>query len=46
LPPRVAALRRSSREIVDGDRPISRTPLPSTRSIAISSRSSKHKYRH
>src|SRR4051794_40012835 len=49
-PPRVAALRRSSREIVDGARPISRaisrTPLPSARSIAISSRSSKHRYRH
>ena len=50
LPPRVAALRRSSREIVDGDRPISRaisrTPLPSARNSAISSRSAKHRYRH
>src|SRR4051795_7327855 len=50
LPPRVAALRRNSREIVDGDRPISRaiarTPRPSARSRAISSRSAKHKYRH
>src|SRR3954451_23052894 len=50
LPPRVAALRRSSREIVDGERPISRaiarTPLPSARNRAISSRSAKHKYRH
>src|SRR3954463_15451575 len=49
LPPRVAALRRSSREIVDGERPssraIARTPLPSARSRAISSRSAKHKYR-
>src|SRR3954451_10181275 len=49
LPPRVAALRRSSREIVDGDLPISRaislTPLPSARSSAISSRSAKHRYR-
>src|SRR3954449_5022499 len=50
LPPRVAALRRSSREIVDGDRPISRaislTPLPSARNSAISSRSAKQRYRH
>jgi integrase-like protein len=50
LPPRVAALRRSSREIVDGDRPISRaislTPLPSARNNAISSRSAKQRYRH
>src|SRR3954468_2524591 len=50
LPPRVAALRRSSREIVDGERPLSRaiarTPSPSARSRAISSRSAKHKYRH
>src|SRR3954470_8364533 len=50
LPPRVAALRRSSREIVDGDRPISRaisrTPRPSARNSAISSRSAKHRYRH
>src|SRR3954451_15289646 len=42
LPPRVAALRRSSREIVDGERPISRaisrTPLPSACSMAMSSR--------
>src|SRR5215203_2620221 len=49
LPPRVAALHRSSREIVDGDRPISRpisrTPLPSARNTAISSRSAKHTYR-
>src|SRR3954454_3618325 len=50
LPHRVAALRRSSREIVDGDLPtsraISRTPLPSARNRAISSRSAKHRYRH
>src|SRR5215210_1350132 len=50
LPPRVAALRRSSREIVDGERSscraISRTPAPCARSNAISSRSSKHRYRH
>src|SRR4051794_21520812 len=50
VPPRVAAFLRSSREIVDGDRPISRaisrTPLPSARNTAISSRSAKHKYRH
>ena len=48
-PPRVAAFRRSSREIVDGDRPvrlaISRTPHPRTRKIAISSRSANDKYR-
>jgi len=50
LPPGVAALRRSSLEIVDGERSsrlaISRTPVPCARSNAISSRSSKHKYRH
>ncbi len=49
LPLRVAALRRSSLEIVDGDLPscraISRTPAPQTRSIAISSRSANDKYR-
>jgi hypothetical protein len=48
-PLRVAALRRSSREIVDGDRPswtaISRTPDPPARSIAISSRSVNDRYR-
>jgi hypothetical protein len=45
----VAALRRSSREIVDGDRPncraISRTPQPVARNSAISSRSANDKYR-
>src|SRR5215218_10120329 len=50
LPPLVAAFLRSSLEIVDGDRPISRaisrTPLPSARNRAISSRSAKHRYRH
>ena len=48
-PPRVAALRRSSREIVDGDRPsclaISRTPSPRARASAICSRSAKARYR-
>ena len=48
-PPRVAAFRRSSREIVDGDRltrlAISRTPHPRARKIAISSRSANDKYR-
>ena len=47
FPPRVAALRRSSREIVEGSRPIlraiSRTPTCLARSSAISSRSSKDK---
>ena len=42
-PPRVAALRRSSREIVDGDRPTRRaiwqTPQPWALRTAISSRS-------
>jgi len=42
-------LRRSSREIVDGERPscraISRTPEPVARRIAISSRSANDKYR-
>jgi hypothetical protein len=45
LPHRVAALRRSSREIVDGARPkrraTSRTPRPPARPSAISSRSAK-----
>jgi Metallo-beta-lactamase superfamily len=45
----VDALRRSSREIVDGDRPtrraISRTPSPCARKIAISSRSANDRYR-
>src|SRR4051794_6220872 len=49
LPPRVAALRRNSREIVDGDRPsrraVSRTPTPCALKIAISSRSANDKYR-
>ncbi len=48
-PLRVAALRRSSREIVDGERPIrratSRTPIPRARRSAISSRSPNDKYR-
>jgi hypothetical protein len=43
-------LRRNSLEIVDGERSsrraISRTPAPCARSTAISSGSSKHKYRH
>jgi hypothetical protein len=47
--PRVPALRRSSREIVDGARPvrfaISRTPHPPARKIAISSRSANDKCR-
>jgi hypothetical protein len=47
---RAAALRRSSREIVDGERSsclaISYTRAPCARSSAISSRSSKHKYLH
>jgi hypothetical protein len=47
FPPRVAALRRSSLEIVDGDRPtrraISRTPAPCALSSAISSRSANDK---
>jgi hypothetical protein len=42
-PPRVAALRLSSREIVEAARPswraISRTPFPRARASAISSRS-------
>jgi hypothetical protein len=42
-------LRRSSREIVDGDRPnrlaVSRTPIPWALRIAISSRSENDKYR-
>jgi putative transposase len=49
FPLRVAALRRNSREIVDGERPscraISRTPLLRTRSRAICSRSTNDKYR-
>jgi hypothetical protein len=48
-PLRVAALRRSSREIADGARPsrraASRTPAPCARSTAISSRSANDKYR-
>ena len=48
-PLRVAALRRSSREIVDGARPIlqaiSRTPRPRALSNAISSRSTNDRYR-
>jgi len=48
-PLRVAALRRSSLEIVDGDRPswraMSRTPAPQARRIAISSRSANDRYR-
>src|SRR5665648_435193 len=49
FPPRVAALRRSSLEIVDGSRPtqraISRTPAPCARSTAISTRSANDRYR-
>ena len=49
MPLRVAALRRSSREIVDGARPrrraISRTPRPPARHSALSSRSAKVSYR-
>jgi len=48
-PHRVAALRRNSRQIVDGDRPsrlaVSRTPTPWALRIAISSRSANDKYR-
>jgi hypothetical protein len=48
-PPRVAALRRSSREIVDGARPsiraIARTPICWAFSNAISSRSANDRYR-
>src|ERR1039458_6756410 len=48
-PPRVAAFRRSSREIVDGDRPrrpaISRIPKPCAFSSASSSRSANDRYR-
>ena len=48
-PPRVAALRRSSREIVEADRPsrrpISRMEWLCTERSAISSRSSKERYR-
>ena len=48
-PPRVAALRRSSREIVEGGRPsvraIARTPSPCPRSSAMSSRSANDRYR-
>jgi hypothetical protein len=48
-PPRVAALRRSSREIVDAARPsrraISRTPCPCARQSATSSRSANDRYR-
>src|SRR3954464_622502 len=48
-PPRVAALRRSSREIVDASRPsrraVSRTPQPWARNSAISSRSAHDRYR-
>src|SRR3954467_12175985 len=48
-PPRVAALRRSSREIVDGARPrrraTSRRPWPCARKSAISSRSANDRYR-
>jgi len=48
-PPRVAALRRNSRDSVEGARPsrraISRTPWPWTRRSAISSRSVKERYR-
>jgi hypothetical protein len=49
VPPRVAALRRNSREIVDGDRcswrAISRTPWPRTRGRATSSRSANERKR-
>src|SRR5215207_1281080 len=49
VPPRVAALRRSSREIVDGARPTRRaiclTPAPWAVSKAISSRSSNDRWR-
>src|SRR5919199_3346763 len=49
LPPRVAALRLSSREMVEGLRPtrraISRTPRPWPLSTAISSRSAYDRYR-
>ena len=48
-PPRVAALRRSSRETVDPDRPsrrpISRTPQPCACRIASSSRFTNDRYR-
>src|SRR5829696_3340620 len=48
-PPRVAALRRNSREIVDAARPsrraISRMPWPCARHSAISSRSANTRYR-
>lgn len=48
-PPRVAALRRSSREIVEGARPscraISRTPSPRARASARCSRSANDRYR-
>jgi chloramphenicol 3-O-phosphotransferase len=47
FPPRVAALRRSSRETVDGARPIRPaiclTPTPCTLSSAISSRSANER---
>lgn len=47
-PPRVAALRRNSREIVEAARPsraaISRTPAPRARARAISSRSANDRY--
>lgn len=49
FPPRVAALRRSSLEMVDADRPnrrpISRTPASCARINAMSSRSANDKYR-
>lgn len=49
FPPRVAALRRSSREMVPGSRPsaraISRTPLSCALSSVISSRSANDRYR-
>src|SRR5215212_7569152 len=48
-PLRVAALRRSSREIVDAARPsrraVSRTPQPRARNSAMSSRSANDRYR-